>query len=205
MTLIVSWIDKQSHIVVCCDGKAIQWHSDGSITPVSEHSSKLHQLTPNIVLAVGGDASLGPHIVQALKQPIEVAGDSLFEMLTYGVPFLARAFVDHRRNSGAYVVPRDHSVLLLGWDADAEELRGVGFDSVDDWSPAELRKFVVVSPDRQDVAVDMVALKKATANEASNILAQLIRDVAAQVPERVNSNVSTATIRHPKLCKGAAA
>ena len=197
MTLILAWIEKRSHIVICCDGKAIQWHADGSITPVSEHCSKLHQLTPDIVLAVGGDGELGHYIQQAVKQPIEAAGENLFEALTYAVPFIARAFVDHRRNSGAYAVPRDHSVLLLGWDADAEELRGVGFDSVDDWSPAELRKFVVVSPDRQDVAVDRVALKKATANEASNILAQLIRDVAARAPERVNGNVSTYIIRDP--------
>lgn len=197
MTLILAWVAKGSHIAIACDGKAIQWHADGSITPVSEHCSKLHQLTPDIVLAVGGDGELGHYIQQAVKQPIEAAGENLFEALEYAVPFIARAFVDHRRNSGAYAVPRDHSVLLLGWDADAEELRGVGFDSVDDWSPAELRKFVVVSPDRQDVAVDRPALKQATPEQACELLAGIIRQVAAQVPERVNGNVSTYVILDP--------
>lgn len=137
MTLILGWIAKGSHIAIACDGKGITKNRNGDIVASEEHLSKFTPLAPHhdLVLAVGGDSELGPFIHQALKQPLEVGKEDLFEAPEYAVPFTARAFV----NGKHYEVPQDHGVLLFGYDLAEQELRGVGWDSANDWQPVELQ------------------------------------------------------------------
>lgn len=87
--------------------------------------------------------------------------------------------------------------MLFGYDPDEQELRGVGWDSADDWRPVELRRFVAEGyGEAKEIAlslVDRTALKGATPEQACELLAGIIRQVAT----RVNGNVSTIVIRDP--------
>ena len=191
MTLILAWIEKHNYIAIACDGKGITKNRNGDIVASVEHLSKLTPLAPHhdLVLAVGGDSELGPYIHQVLKQPLEVGKEELFEALEYAVPFTARAFVNHKH----YEPPQDHGVLLFGYDAAEQELRGVGWGSANDWQPVELRRFVAEGYDEAKTLalslVDRAALKQATPEQACELLAGIIRQVAARMPERVNGHV----------------
>lgn len=114
MTLILAWIAKGSHIAIACDGKGIQKNGKGDIIASEEHLSKFTPLAPHqdLVLAVGGDSELGPHIHQAVNQPLEVGGEELFEAMTYAVPAIARAFCEFKSLKNAYPCPQDHGLAL---------------------------------------------------------------------------------------------
>jgi len=201
MSLILAWF-MENFIAAVSDRKAIHKHPDGTVTAAGEHCKKLHPLTPEILLAASGDAELGPTLAKSLASFVQQCRDDsdLFRCLEIAVPFFARHFCASR----TYEVPQDSSVLLLGFDAAQQRLRGVGWDRVGDFVPVQMGRpgdiVILGHEEGKRLADDRTNWLSANSpEEALSLLEGVVKDVGSLVPERVNTNTFSYALVPPAL------
>jgi hypothetical protein len=205
MSLVLAWVNEK-FIAVSCDGKMVRKHPDGTVTPAGEHRGKFHLLTEDVVIASTGSAelprwlsrTLDPFVKQHLDDP------DLFRCLEISVPRYARQFCALRHSA----VPQEHTVLLFGYDAAAQRLRGVGWDSNTDFTPVQIGPGNIVIAgweegkhlaDRRVDELQLLTRRAPNPQDARSVLEGIVREVGSLVPERVNTNAQSYVMVPPAV------
>jgi len=195
MSLVVGWL-MEDFVAIASDGKAIAKDESGNVSLAGEDVPKFHFFTPNIIIAAVGDQEFFDVLLRSLQPFVEesLGDEQLFEYLATAIPLAAR---------GLLRCPPIHSedLRLMGYDAAQKRFRCLGWTRSENFVEHEIlygRVLVMGVGEAsktlaRELAVGRLSQIKSL-EEVRPTLEEIIREVSALVPERINGNVTSCLI-----------